>query len=188
MAEPAPGGPAALRLFVAVTPPPDVLAVIAALDRPERPSVRWTTPDQWHVTLQFLGSVPTDRVPSILDALAPVGWTAPFPARVGEETGRFRRSVLHVPVAGLEPLAASVRGALAPVGFEPQEREPPFAGHLTLARGRGPHGSPEIPRLAGEPIEPRAWTVDRFSLVSSVLGRTGSTYSDVAVFPLMGRP
>ena len=36
------------RLFVAVWPPDDVVAELAALPRPDQPGLRWTTPDQWH--------------------------------------------------------------------------------------------------------------------------------------------
>jgi 2'-5' RNA ligase len=46
-----------VRLFVAVWPNEEVTARIAALDRPEVRGLRWTTPDQWHVTLRFLGQV-----------------------------------------------------------------------------------------------------------------------------------
>ena len=45
------------RLFVAVWPPDEVLDLIAALPRPEVEGLRWTTRDQWHVTLRFFGSV-----------------------------------------------------------------------------------------------------------------------------------
>ena len=44
-----------MRLFVAVWPPPEVLDLVAEIDRPALAGVRWTTRDQWHVTLRFLG-------------------------------------------------------------------------------------------------------------------------------------
>ena len=54
------------RLFVAVWPPPEVLDVLAALPRTERPGVRWTTRDQWHVTLRFLGMAdPAEAVEAV---------------------------------------------------------------------------------------------------------------------------
>src|SRR3972149_10703388 len=47
------------RAFVAVVPPDEVLdAVDLALSRARTrlPGARWSTRDQWHITLQFLGS------------------------------------------------------------------------------------------------------------------------------------
>ena len=47
-----------MRLFVAVTPPPEALDELrsATADmRSARSELRWTRPDQWHLTLAFLG-------------------------------------------------------------------------------------------------------------------------------------
>ena len=46
-----------MRLFVAVWPPVDVVERLSELPRPAVDGVRWTTPDQWHVTIRFLGEV-----------------------------------------------------------------------------------------------------------------------------------
>ena len=48
-----------MRLFVAVWPPADVIDGLRGLERPSVDGVRWTTPDQWHVTLRFLGELPS---------------------------------------------------------------------------------------------------------------------------------
>ena len=45
-------------------PPPEVVARLAALARPTVEGVRWTTPEQWHVTLRFLGWVDDVLEPS----------------------------------------------------------------------------------------------------------------------------
>ena len=47
------------RLFIAVWPPPDVVEQVAALPRPPVAGLRWTEPEQWHVTLRFLGALGT---------------------------------------------------------------------------------------------------------------------------------
>ena len=44
-----------MRLFLAVWPSPEVVDVLRALPRPDTPGVRWSTEDQWHVTVEFLG-------------------------------------------------------------------------------------------------------------------------------------
>ena len=58
------------RLFVAVRPGPEVVALLSALDRPAPPGVRWSTPEQWLVKLRPLGHVRDRVVGPLSDALA----------------------------------------------------------------------------------------------------------------------
>ena len=159
----------AARLFVAAVPPAAVLDRVAALSRPEVEGLRWTSRDQWHVTLRFLGRV-TD-VDAVLAALEPVALPQ-CEARLGPETGRFGRRVLHVPVAGLEDVAAAVEAATADVGEPPEDR--PFAAHLTLARARARRGI-DLRPLTGTAIAAR-WTVDDVCLIESHLHPNGARY------------
>ena len=57
------------RLFVAVWPPPEVVAVLSALERPALPEVRWSVPEQWMVKLRPLGHVDGRLVPPLVAAL-----------------------------------------------------------------------------------------------------------------------
>src|SRR2546421_5205342 len=95
-----------MRLFVAVWPPAAVLEQIAALPRADEGGLRWTTPDQWHVTLRFFGSVPASE--PVVEAMAGADLPAGVVAVAGPTVGRFGSRVLHIPVAGLESLAAAV--------------------------------------------------------------------------------
>lgn len=118
------------RLFVAVWPPPAVVAQLDALPRPDEPGVRWVAPTQWHLTLRFLGEADPDVADSALSNLR-------LPATevtLGPAISRLGRSVVVVPAAGLDQLAAVVHEATATIGRPPDPR--PFAGHLTLARLR----------------------------------------------------
>src|SRR4051812_28143169 len=101
--------------------------MLATLDRPDVPGLRWTEPDQWHVTLRFFGDADPDEI-------GPLPQPRGVTAVLGPATVRLGRHVLAVPVAGLEELAAAW----------PQDR--PFRGHLTLARSRR---EPVPPRLVG---------------------------------------
>jgi 2'-5' RNA ligase len=175
-----------VRLFVAVVPPDEVLDRVAAMERPDVDGVRWTARDQWHVTLRFLGAVDHDRTHDLVAALSAALAEAPsVEAVMGPATARFGSSILHAPVAGLEPLAAAVDGATtAFVAPRPPGRpdDHPFHGHLTLARGRGRRA--RVPAaLAGKPVSGR-WIVDDVDLVASELHPTGSRYTTVATFPL----
>jgi 2'-5' RNA ligase len=168
-----------VRLFVAVSPPREVLALVEALPRPELPSLRWTTAEQWHVTLRFLGEV--DDPEEVAGALREVpallrdAGAHDFEAVLGPAVAWFPgRRILQVPVSGIDLLAHSVSDATA--SFAPVPDSTGFSGHLTLARVRGRGRGPV--NLAGTPIK-AVWEVDEVSLLSSSLGAGGARYSVV---------
>lgn len=143
--------------------------MLDALPRPTVEGVRWTPPDQWHVTLRFFGEVDPDAARRALS-----GFSAdPCTARLGPETGRFGRRVLHAPVAGLGVLATAVVDRTAAVGEAPDRRH--FRGHLTLARATGERRGVDLRALCGMPIS-ATWPVDRVSLVASHLTPNGARY------------
>jgi RNA 2',3'-cyclic 3'-phosphodiesterase len=164
------------RLFVAVWPPAAVLDAIEQLPRPAHPDVRWTSREQWHITLRFFGEA---DVSDARHALAAVR-AEPTDAVLGPQPGRLGRSpgFLVLPIAGLDALAAAVELATAAVGASPSPR--PFFGHITLARFR---------RRAAcgltEPVTAR-WRVAEVALVESTLDRDGSRYRTLAKVPLGG--
>ena len=170
-----------MRLFVGLWPPPEVDALLAALVRAPHPSVRWTTPDQWHVTLRFLGEVADEAVPGLVGALAAVGDAPARVARLGPATTVLARGTLMVPVAGVDDLAVAVVEASAGVGRPPEDR--PFTGHVTVARGRGRRPLPK--ELAGQALT-GPWAVDEVALIRSRLDARGARYDTIATVPLTG--
>lgn len=169
-----------MRLFVAAWPPPEVVASLAALPRPHVAGLRWTRPDQWHVTLRFLGHV--EGVEPVVAALAAVEGLAPATAMLGPEVGRFGHRILHVPVRGLEEAAGAVVAATRSIGEPPEDR--PFQGHVTLARVAG-RARVDLRPLTGTALS-ASWPVDELTLVSSRLGPSGPRYEVVGRFPLGG--
>jgi len=167
---------AAVRLFVAVWPPPAVLDLLAGLPRADQAGVRWTTRDQWHVTLRFLGAADPDEVSAALAPLAPR--LAPAAATMGPRVGRLGRGVLMVPVAGLDAVAAAVVDATRHLGQPPEPR--PFLGHLTLARLKGAAACGLTDRVVRA-----AWTATELALVRSDLHPRGARYTTVATVPLL---
>jgi 2'-5' RNA ligase len=162
------------RLFVAAWPPDEVLDLLATLPRPEDPGVRWTQRDQWHVTLRFLGRADPDAAADALGRVrAPVA-----EAVLGPLTARLGRSVVVVPVAGLDGLARAVIGATAAVGEPPDPR--PFAGHLTLARLRHRPAC----GVTGARCSAR-FPVREVHLVRSHLGQAGARYEILATHALL---
>jgi 2'-5' RNA ligase len=160
-----------VRLFVAVWAPPEVMAVLASLERPAIDGVRWTTPDQWHVTLHFLGSV--ESAEPAMAALATLAGAPGAMATIDGAPFRLGREVLALKVEDLAPLAALVGDAFAGIGRPPEHR--PFRGHLTLARGRAVRGlrtSRRFQRVSFRVLSVR--------LVQSHLGPAGARYETVA--------
>ncbi|HEX6676878.1 MAG TPA: hypothetical protein VF486_17855 [Actinomycetes bacterium] len=165
------------RLFVAVWPPPEVVATLSGLERPDRPGLRWSVPEQWMVKLRPLGHVDGRVVAPLLDALDTVLEGAPAarcvlgPAAVRRYSGQW----LAAPVAGLDDLAAVVFEAteeLVPV-THPQ----PFLAELPLARGRVPA------ELDGLPVSAR-WTARSLALVADRSSPRAVRYEDLGVIPL----
>ena len=127
------------------------------------------------MTLRFLGRV--DDPEPVLAALRGLG-TPAGEAVLGLATARLGRGVLHVPVAGLEEVAAEVVARTAALGRPPEDR--PFVGHLTLARARD---RVDWRPLVGRPVTAR-WPVTEVALMESRLHPRGARYSVVERLPL----
>jgi 2'-5' RNA ligase len=160
-----------VRLFVAIWPSPEVVAALRAMPRPVVPGLRWTTEDQWHVTLRFLGE---EDEAAAAEALGRLRFGSRPVAEVGPAVARLGDGILHVPVAGVDGLASAVGAATADVGMPPPAR--PFRGHLTLARANRRGAS--LRGLVGTPLAGR-WEVEEVALVASRLHPQGARYSVV---------
>lgn len=170
---------------MAVWPPGDVVDRLAALPRPDLPGLRWTTPEQWHVTLRFLGEVEAAGPVAAALAAAPLA-PAPAPVAMGPALAVLGGHVLVAPVAGLEEVAGAVARATAGFGEPPDAR--PFRGHVTLARARRhPGASRSLRAAAGAGVSAR-WRAAEATLVRSHLGRAGARYEVVARVALGAGP
>ncbi|WP_426755246.1 RNA 2',3'-cyclic phosphodiesterase [Myxococcus sp. Y35] len=142
-----------MRLFTAVTLGATIETRVAAQLRHLQalaPRARWVKVEGLHLTLVFLGDVDAARLPTLHEALAPVGARhAPFVLSIGGG-GAFGAAahprVLWADVGGatdaLRALQADTARVLQPLGFEPEHR--PYTAHLTLARSRAPRGDPAL--------------------------------------------
>jgi len=155
------GTPATTRLFLALWPDPGTRHLLTQW----RDAWNWPKgaspvhPDKLHVTLHFLGALPGERLPELLD-----GFAVPFePFRL--DVGRA--ALWHNGIAVLEPLAqppellalhARLSDALVALGLQPETR--PYRPHVTMARRAGgavvPAGGPAV-----------LWDVRSYALVES---------------------
>jgi 2'-5' RNA ligase len=143
------------RLFVAVYPSAEAVADLRQTVAGLRSVGTRVLPEQWHVTLVFLGEVPEDQVGATCAALdVAVGAHQPFQLQVAG--GGFflsgRQVVLWAGLTGdlgaLRSLTSAVRAELAAGGRSFDER--PLSAHLTLSRlpaEAGHAGTPERDRL-----------------------------------------
>ncbi|MGZ0184916.1 MAG: 2'-5' RNA ligase family protein [Acidimicrobiales bacterium] len=164
-----------MRLFIAARPSQAAVAVIDRLERLEAPGVRWLPADQWHVTLRFLGETDPDAAVTAMGGLV----APPVEAVVGPSTRLLGGTVLVVPVAGLDRLAAAVVAATAGVGEPPEDRR--FVGHLTLCRFRD-----EPPPGAVGAAVSTTFPVDEVVLVRSRTLPGGAVHDVLERFPLTG--
>ena len=134
-----------VRSFVAVDLGAPVKTQLGVLQRELKArtpagAVRWVQPDAIHLTLNFLGDVPEERVSEIVAALqracGPIALLSFSIAGAGCFPNLRRPNVVWVgvedPSGALRALQAAVEKALNPLGFPPENR--PFKPHLTLGR------------------------------------------------------
>jgi 2'-5' RNA ligase len=186
---------ARVRAFVAVSVPAveSLLGVREELRRLGR-AVRPVACDDWHVTLKFLGDVPTADVAALASALraavSPVGCARCTLKGLGVFPAPQRPSVVWAGIPHAEvlsELAARVESACESLGFPRESRA--FHPHLTLARikSRPPAALAAIlEEYAGTDFG--AWEVTSVVLLESVLERSGAQYVPLATFPLAERP
>jgi len=167
-------------MFAAVVPPPEALDHLHEfLDvRREAADFRWVQPDQVHVTLAFLESVPDHKLDDLVDRLGRAAWRrTPFETTItggGAFPNVGRAKVLWTGLDLDEParteldrLATGCRAAASRAGVEVEGAR--FRPHLTVARTRFPHDISSWVRLLDSYTGPR-WRVDEVTLVASYLG------------------
>ncbi len=170
------------RLFVAVALDSQTRALVAAhleahgaAGWPER----LVTPDNWHVTLRFLGWTDAVQRDRIVHALDGAELPSPFRVRFGG-LGAFpkprRATVTWIGIESgtveLERLAAAAEDAAQSAGFAPEDR--PFHPHLTVGRARPPVDvTDRIERFVPCDV---AMLVDRVIVFESHLERGGARY------------
>ena len=172
------------RLFLAVALDNEVRHGLAAFlgERAIRFPGRPSPPDNWHLTLRFLGSTDAlqrDRVLEFLDEhLIGEPFTLGFTG-LGAFPKPSRATVLWLGVdRGSDDLAAMAtvcEEAAVSVGFDPEDR--PFHPHLTLSRIRPPVSVDGLIEEVGS--FPLKMTVDRVTLYRSHLGRDGASYEAI---------
>lgn len=178
------------RLFVAILAPAHLVAELIALQRNldqrlSHRAIRWTTPEQFHLTLLFLGRVTGDRIPDLVARLdrAVKGSRAldlglkdlgAFPS---ESHPRIVWVGVDGDLPGLKSLQERVALAGGPYVECPEGRA--YQPHLTLGRvGPDPRDIRVSAHLFKEiaPMRVGSWSAGEVVLVRRQLSPAGSTY------------
>ncbi len=189
---------AAVRLFIAVPVPP---AVRAELQRARRrfegggaPRLRWVRAEAIHLTLKFLGEIPSARIGVVERELEEVcAESRRHVLRLsgcGVFGGRRPRVLwagLDGAVADTATLAGAIDARLAARGFPSERRD--FRPHLTLARVSDGATADDRARLAGlirraGALPPLVLPVEQVQLIRSELRPGGARYTTLRAFPL----
>jgi RNA 2',3'-cyclic 3'-phosphodiesterase len=172
-----------LRLFVGLALPPEAKLRLSPLCGGV-PGARWVDPDNYHVTLRFIGEVDEGTAADIDEALAEIRAPRFEVALAG--VGHFGVRMLWAGVEknpALLHLHDKVESALVRLGQPPEGRR--YAPHVTLARLKS--AAPDrLESWLGEHALFRVtpFPVPRFTLVASYLTKSGAIYEDQADYPL----
>jgi 2'-5' RNA ligase len=173
-----------LRLFIgiplAAATATDLAKAVHRLRSKAEPEIlRWSAPESWHITLQFLGSTTLQQYECVTAHLRELRHPS-IQIRLGTLDTFDRAGVLFVDVAVTPELLAlhqAVTAATAPCGFTPEMR--PYHPHITLARRKGKSGGRELHNLTLK-IDPSprfsSFTAESFALYESIPKPEGSRY------------
>jgi 2'-5' RNA ligase len=167
-----------IRLFVALPLPEDVADSLLALEQGV-PGARWSTHEQLHLTLRFIGEVDGRDASAIDETLAAIS-APPFALQlkgVGTFGGKNPRALWAGVAANdaLMHLQRKIESAIQRLGFPAEERK--YTPHVTLARLRAAPASRVMDYLTDHNLYASdAFDVRAFALFSSRLTSNGSIY------------
>ncbi|MGA2801412.1 MAG: RNA 2',3'-cyclic phosphodiesterase [Verrucomicrobiota bacterium] len=188
-----------LRLFVAIPVPEAVRNEVIRVQRELRrlvppDAIRWTKPEQFHLTLRFLGDVSSDRVAALKESVHTVCSGESALRLCAQGVGFFPNTRSpRVVWAGvndgegrLADLQKKIESAVQLFTKEPGTER--FAGHMTLGRVKFLK-RPEIEKLAAhaQTVKDRLlgeWTAQEIEIIRSELSPEGARYTSLAVFQL----
>src|SRR3954464_11814347 len=174
------------RLFTGLEIPSDVRQSLSIL-RGGLPGARWIDPENYHVTLRFIGEV-DDVVAHEVSSLLGRVRREPFELRVEDLKsfgGRKPRAVVATlgPAQALMELQAEHERLMQRVGLEPEGRK--YTPHVSLARLRDVSSRDGAEDLSTRAlIRPPPFRVSRFVLFSSRTSVGGGPYVIEAAYPL----
>lgn len=175
------------RLFTGLEIPADVAQILSFL-RGGLPGARWIDPDNYHLTLRFIGDIEHGLANEVASMLSRVE-RAPFEIRLEglfSFGGRKPRAVVAsvAPTPALLDLQVEHERLMQRVGLAPEGRK--YTPHVTLARLRETSSRQVADYLSARgSFRSMPFRVERFVLFSSRASTGGGPYVVEEAFPLM---
>ena len=181
-----------MRLFVAIDLPWVLRERLAMLSGAGISGARWVPPENYHLTLRFIGETPgfqAEEIDHALLALKAPAFSLTL-AGVGTFAKSGRGSAIWVGVersAPLDHLRSKIEVALQRCGVEPERRR--FQPHVTLARLDNASEAKVAAFVQAhnlfraDPVE-----ISHFTLFSSRLGKDQAAYTPEVEYDLVGEP
>jgi len=174
------------RLFAGLEIPAEIGQSLSNL-RGGLPGARWIDPENYHVTLRFIGDVDDDMAHEVESLLGRVR-RGPFDLRI-EGLTSFGSKKPRAVVASVEPSSplmeaqAEQERLMQRIGLEPEGRK--YTPHVTLARLRDASTRDVAEYLSARGhFRSRTFPVSRFVLFSSRASVGGGPYVVEASYPL----
>lgn len=179
-----------MRLFVAIALAPEVITALEQLTRSLRSAddgLRWTSPETWHITLQFLGETSAENYECVVHRLHQIKspqvpiWL--YGVGIFDRAGVFWAGVTVSPELRL--LEKAVIAATSGCGFASESRS--YHPHVTLARAKGNDSGRALRKLQDrvqDSLDFPRFAATEFLLFESFLGSAGAKHEVRDRFPL----
>jgi RNA 2',3'-cyclic 3'-phosphodiesterase len=174
------------RLFTAVEIPSEIAAALSTL-RGGLPGARWVDPENYHLTLRFIGDIDDAMARDVAFMLGQVR-RQKFELQIDGLTsfgGRKPRAVVATaaPTRSLLDLQAEHERLMQRIGFEPEGRR--YTPHVTVARLRDSTSRQVADYLSARGhFRSAPFSVSRFVLYSARASVGGGPYVVEAAYPL----
>lgn len=175
------------RLFVAAEIDEAARAACAGVAerlRAQGFAAKWVPPENYHLTVAFIGAVDESRVPEVESAIREAAARASafevsldaIGAFPNERRARIAWVGSHAPQPAFAALCGVVRGALSALGFVFDRHTD---AHVTLARAEGRAALPSVPAPKIQPV-----AIGSLTLYRSFTERAGARYEPLMRFAL----
>lgn len=145
-------------------------------------SIHWIKPENWHITLRFLGATDPKQIPTIITHVADaIASFKPFEIKLGpilsfpSTQHPHHLTPLVSPEIELQQLAMAVENAVVDLDFPKETRD--FRGHINLGKIKTRHF--HCPHLDNDPLikKPLVLRVNEIRLLQSVTKPEGAVYT-----------
>jgi 2'-5' RNA ligase len=160
-----------MRIFISIKFPKEIISEIKKIQKDFKELFlgRFTTEENLHLTLKFLGEVDKTKLNEIKNKLREVHFPR-IESGLGK-VGIFSPSLIRI--LWVEVLGKDIDEKLNELGFRKEDR---FMSHLTIARIKKLLKKDLFFKKLETKIKPLSFTINKFYLMESILKKEGAEY------------